>query len=71
MIPPQGCTGRAKEVFKVSESPFLRVMKNKLVEADPRYVHELEVLRAMLRQEDRQGDSAWDGRLRGHDRWQK
>jgi hypothetical protein len=50
-----------KEVFKVSESPFLRAMKRKLVPLDPYYLHELEVLRAMLRQEDRQGNSGWGG----------
>jgi hypothetical protein len=43
------------------ESPFLRAMKNKLVPPDPSYLHEVEVLRAMLRQEDRQGDSGWGG----------
>ena len=45
----------------MSESPFLRVMKNKLVPLDPSYIHELETLRAMLRQEDRQRDSGWGG----------
>ena len=43
------------------ESPFLRAMKNKLVPPDPSYLHEVEVLRVMLRQEDRQGDSGWGG----------
>ncbi len=42
-------------------SPFLRMLKNKLVPLDPYYLHELEVLRAMLRQEDYQGDSGWGG----------
>ncbi len=42
-------------------SPFLRMLKNKIVPLDPSYLHELEVLRAMLRQEDRQGDSGWGG----------
>jgi hypothetical protein len=45
----------------VVESPYLRVLKNKLVPLDPSYLHELEVLRAMLRQEDYQGDSGWGG----------
>jgi hypothetical protein len=43
------------------ESPYLRVLKNKIVPLDPSYIHELEVLRAMLRQEDYQGDSGWGG----------
>ncbi len=42
------------------ESPYLRVLKNKLVPLDPYYLHELEVLRAMLRQEDYQ-ESGWGG----------
>ncbi len=41
----------------LNESPFLRVLKSKLVPLDPSYLHELEVLRAMLRQ----GDSGWGG----------
>ncbi len=41
-------------------SPFLRMLKNKLVPLDPSYLHELEVLRAMLRQEDYQ-ESGWGG----------
>jgi hypothetical protein len=45
----------------VSESPYLRMLKKKLVPLDPSYLHELEVLRAMLRQEDYQGDSGWGG----------
>jgi hypothetical protein len=32
----------------VPESLFLRVMKYKLVPLDPRHVHELKVLRAMV-----------------------
>ncbi len=46
---------------KMYESPYLRMLKNKLVPLDPSYLHEVEVLRAMLRQEDRQGDSSWGG----------
>ena len=45
----------------ISEFAFLRVMKTKLVPLDPRYLRELETLRAMLRQEDRQGYSGWGG----------
>ncbi len=45
----------------MGESPYLRMLKNKIVPLDPYYLHELEVLRAMLRQEDRQGDSGWGG----------
>ncbi|HZG61985.1 MAG TPA: hypothetical protein VEY13_00525 [Rubrobacteraceae bacterium] len=46
--------------MKMYESPFLRALKNKLVPLDPLYIHELKVLRAILRQEDRQG-SGWGG----------
>ena len=42
-------------------SPYLRMLKNKIIPLDPYYLHELEVLRAMLRQEGRQGDSGWGG----------
>lgn len=45
----------------MSGSPYLRMLKNKLVPLDPNYLHELEILRAMVRQEDRQGDSGWGG----------
>jgi hypothetical protein len=45
----------------VVESPYLRMLKNKLVPLDPSYLHELEVFRAMLRQEDYQRDSGWGG----------
>ncbi len=45
----------------MSGSPYLRMLKNKIVPLDPYYLHELEVLRAMLRQEDYQGDSGWGG----------
>jgi hypothetical protein len=34
-------------------SPCLKMLKNKLVPLDPYYLHELEVLRAMIRQGDR------------------
>lgn len=43
------------------ESPFLRAIKNKLVPLDLSYLHEVEVLRAMLGQESRQGDPGWGG----------
>ncbi len=45
----------------VSESPYIRWVKNKSPKPDPQYVHELDVLRAMVRQEDRQGDIGWGG----------
>ena len=45
----------------MKESPYLRNLKNKIIPLDPYYLHELEVLRAMLRQEDWQGDSGWGG----------
>ncbi len=45
----------------VSESPYIRRIKNKHPEPDPQYVYELNVLRAMVRQEDRQGDIGWGG----------
>ncbi len=44
----------------LNESPYLRMLKNKIVPLDPSYLHELEVLRAMLRQEDYQ-ESGWGG----------
>jgi hypothetical protein len=43
------------------ESPYIRRIKNKSPEPDPQYVYELNVLRAMVRQEDRQGDTGWGG----------
>ena len=43
-----------------NESPYLRMLKNKLIPLDPSYLHELEVLRSMLRQEDYQ-ESGWGG----------
>jgi hypothetical protein len=45
----------------VSESPYIRWVKNKQPEPDPNYVHDLVVLRAMVRQEDRQADAGWGG----------
>ncbi len=45
----------------VSESPYIRWVKNKDSEPDPNYIYELNVLRAMVRQEDRQGDVGWGG----------
>jgi hypothetical protein len=44
-----------------SESPYIRWIKCKSPQPDPQYVHELDVLRAMVRQEDRQGDEGWGG----------
>ena len=43
-------------------------MKNK--DPEPQYVYELNVLRAMVRQEDRQGDAGW-GRTWTKERYQK
>lgn len=40
--------------------PYLRMLKNKIIPLDPSYLHELEVLRAMIRQEDYQ-ESGWSG----------
>lgn len=45
----------------MSDSPYLRMLKNKLIALDPSYLHQLEILRAMLRQENYQGDSGWGG----------
>ncbi len=45
----------------MSESPYIRWVKNKDPEPDPNYVYELNVLRAMVRQEDYQGDIGWGG----------
>ena len=47
--------------MRFSESSFIRAIKNKVLEPDPQYVHELNVLRAMVRQEHRQGDAGWGG----------
>jgi hypothetical protein len=52
---------KPREVFVVSESPYIRWVKNKQPEPDKNYVHDLVVLRAMVRQEDRQGDAGWGG----------
>ncbi len=49
----------------MGESPYLRMLKNKRVPLDSSYLHEMEVLRAMLRQENRQGDSGWGGSWTG------
>ncbi len=45
----------------MNESPYIRWVKNKDSEPDPNYIYELNVLRAMVRQEDRQGDIGWGG----------
>lgn len=45
----------------MSESLYIRWVKNKSPEPDPRYVHDLVALRAMVRQEDCQGDIGWGG----------
>ncbi len=45
----------------MSESLYIQLVKDKAPEPDPQYVHDLVVLRAMVRQEDRQGDVGWGG----------
>ncbi len=46
----------------MNESPYLRMLKNKITPLDPRYLYELEVLRMMVRTEDRSwSDSSWRG----------
>ncbi len=45
----------------MTESPYIRWVKSKDPKPDPNYVYELNVLRAMVRQEDRQGDAGWGG----------
>ncbi len=45
----------------VAESPYIRWVRNKDAEPDQQYVYELNVLRAMVRQEDRPGDVGWGG----------
>jgi hypothetical protein len=45
----------------VNESPYIRFVRNKRPEPDPNYIYELNVLRAMVRQEDYQGDIGWGG----------
>ncbi len=45
----------------MSDSPYLRNLKNKAVPLDSSYLDELGVLRAMLKQEDRQMNSGWGG----------
>lgn len=45
----------------MNESPYIRWVKNKSPKPDPNYIYELNVLRAMVRQEDRQGDIGWGG----------
>ena len=51
---------KTEEVFDAGRVS-LGALEKKLVPLDPEYIHELEVLRAMLRQEDHQGDSGWGG----------
>ncbi len=45
----------------MSESPYIRRIRDKRPEPDSLYVYELNVLRAMVRQEYRQGDVGWGG----------
>jgi hypothetical protein len=46
-------------------------VKNKYPPPDSNYVYELNVLRAMVRQEDRQGDKGWGGRTWTWERYQR
>jgi hypothetical protein len=46
---------------RFSESPYIKRIKSKSPEPNPQYVYELNVLRAMIRQEDRQGAAGWGG----------
>ena len=55
---------------RFSESPYIRYVKNKYPPPDPDYVYELTVLRAMIRQEDRQGDKGWGGMTWTKERYQ-
>jgi hypothetical protein len=55
---------------RFSESPYIKWVKNKHPHPDPHYVYELNVLRAMVRQEDRQGDKGWGGRTWTKERYQ-
>lgn len=43
------------------KSPYIKRIKSKHPEPDPQYIYELNVLRAMVRQEDRQGGIGWGG----------
>ncbi len=57
--------------MRFSESPYIKWIKNKDPEPDPHYVYELNVLRAMVRQEDRQGDVGWGGLTWTWERYQR
>lgn len=54
----------------MSESPYIRLVKDKDPAPDPNHVHDLVVLRAMVRQEDYQGDIGW-GRTWTKERYQR
>ncbi len=48
----------------MNESPFLRNLKNKVIPLDPYHLQELEILRVMVRKEDRSwSDSSWRGEM--------
>ncbi len=48
----------------ISDSPYLRTLKNKTIPLNPYYLHELEVLRAMVGKEDLSwSDSSWRGEM--------
>ena len=53
------------------ESPYIRWVKNKHPEPDPQYIYELNCLRAMIRQEDRQEDKGWGGKTWTWERYQR
>jgi hypothetical protein len=46
---------------RFSESPYIKRIKSRNPRPDPQYIYELNCLRAMIRQEDRQGDEGWGG----------
>lgn len=57
--------------MKFSESPYIKRVKNKFPEPDPDYIYELNVLRAMIRQENRQGNKGWGGRTWTKERYHR
>jgi hypothetical protein len=57
--------------LRFSEAPYITSIKNKYPPPDPHYVYELNALRAMVRQEDRQGDEGWGGLTWTWERYQR
>lgn len=48
----------------MNESRYLRMLKNKTIPLNPYHLQELEILRAMVRKEDRSwSDTSWLGEL--------